>query len=96
MPGKIMARSRDEARTLGRGDARGGAAIAFRTPLPHFNEDERGPFARDQIDLAEAAARLYACLHAAAGSNRPRIAVAAIPDEEMGRAINDRLRRAAA
>ena len=47
-------------------------------------------------DLAQAAARLYACLHAAAGSNRPRIAVAAIPDEEMGRAINDRLRRAAA
>ena len=47
-------------------------------------------------DLAEAAARLYACLHQAAGSDRPRIAVAPIPDEGIGAAINDRLRRAAA
>ena len=46
-------------------------------------------------DLAEAAARLYACLHRAAASNRPRIAVAPIPDEGIGAAINDRLRRAA-
>jgi L-threonylcarbamoyladenylate synthase len=47
-------------------------------------------------DLAEAASRLYACLHSAAASDRPRIAVAAIPEEGMGAAINDRLRRAAA
>jgi len=47
-------------------------------------------------DLAEAAAGLYACLHAAAASSRPRIAVASIPDEGIGAAINDRLRRAAA
>jgi L-threonylcarbamoyladenylate synthase len=47
-------------------------------------------------DLAEAAARLYDCLHRAAASDRPRIAVLAIPDEGMGAAINDRLRRAAA
>jgi L-threonylcarbamoyladenylate synthase len=47
-------------------------------------------------DLAEAAARLYACLHAAAASNRTRIAVAVVPEEGMGAAINDRLRRAAA
>ena len=46
-------------------------------------------------DLAEAAARLYACLHRAAASDRPRIAVAPIPDEGIGAAINDRLRRAA-
>lgn len=49
-----------------------------------------------QGDLAEAAARLYACLHAAAAAERPRIAVAAIPEVGMGVAINDRLRRAAA
>jgi len=49
----------------------------------------------DSGDLAEAAARLYACLHEAARSNHPRVAVAAIPDEGMGAAINDRLRRAA-
>jgi L-threonylcarbamoyladenylate synthase len=46
-------------------------------------------------DLSEAAARLYACLHEAARSDRPRIAVAPIPDEGIGTAINDRLRRAA-
>ena len=47
-------------------------------------------------DLAEAAARLYAALHEAARALQPRIAVAPVPDEGVGRAINDRLRRAAA
>lgn len=47
-------------------------------------------------DLAEAAARLYACLHEAAKSDQPRIAVAPIPAAGIGAAINDRLRRAAA
>jgi len=50
----------------------------------------------EQGDLAEAAARLYACLHLAAAAPEPRIAVAAIPDQGIGAAINDRLRRAAA
>jgi L-threonylcarbamoyladenylate synthase len=47
-------------------------------------------------DLALAAARLYACLHRAAASDKPRIAVAPVPEEGIGAAINDRLRRAAA
>ncbi|MDD3798693.1 MAG: L-threonylcarbamoyladenylate synthase [Novosphingobium sp.] len=47
-------------------------------------------------DCAEAAARLYACLHLAAAAPQARIAVAPIPDEGIGAAINDRLRRAAA
>jgi L-threonylcarbamoyladenylate synthase len=47
-------------------------------------------------DLAEAAARLYACLHAAAAAPQPRVAVAPVPGEGIGAAINDRLRRAAA
>lgn len=47
-------------------------------------------------DLAEAAARLYALLHEAAAAPQPRIAVAPVPDDGIGRAINDRLRRAAA
>ncbi len=47
-------------------------------------------------DLAEAAARLYACLHLAAEAPEPRIAIASIPDDGIGAAINDRLRRAAA
>ena len=46
-------------------------------------------------DLNEAAARLYACLHEAARSEKPRIAVAPVPEEGIGIAINDRLRRAA-
>ncbi len=47
-------------------------------------------------DLAEAAAQLYAALHEAAASPRLRIAAAPVPDEGIGLAINDRLRRAAA
>jgi L-threonylcarbamoyladenylate synthase len=46
-------------------------------------------------DLAEAAARLYACLHEAAAAPEPCIAVALIPQMGIGVAINDRLRRAA-
>ena len=46
-------------------------------------------------DLTEAAARLFAVLHAADADGRP-IAVAPVPDTGLGRAINDRLRRAAA
>jgi L-threonylcarbamoyladenylate synthase len=47
-------------------------------------------------DVNEAAARLYACLHEAARAAQPRIAVAPVPEAGVGRAINDRLRRAAA
>ena len=46
-------------------------------------------------DLGEAAARLYALLHRAAASEKPRIAVAPVPESGIGIAINDRLRRAA-
>lgn len=47
-------------------------------------------------DMAEAAARLYDCLHVAQRAAQPRIAIAPVPDEGIGTAINDRLRRAAA
>ena len=47
-------------------------------------------------DLDEAAARLFDLLHRADASERARIAVAPIPDEGLGAAINDRLRRASA
>jgi L-threonylcarbamoyladenylate synthase len=46
-------------------------------------------------DLQEAAARLFAYLRAADRSGASAIAVAPIPDEGLGEAINDRLRRAA-
>ncbi|MCC6305983.1 MAG: threonylcarbamoyl-AMP synthase [Rhodobacteraceae bacterium] len=49
-------------------------------------------------DLAEAAANLFHLLHAADAAAGPegRIAVAPVPERGLGRAINDRLRRAAA
>lgn len=46
--------------------------------------------------LEQAAARLFDALHAGAASAKPRIAVVPIPDEGLGLALNDRLRRAAA
>lgn len=63
--------------------------IGFGVVEGHCSLSERG-------DPEEAAARLYACLHEAARSPLPRIAVAPIPDDGLGIAINDRLRRAAA
>ncbi|MFK7754796.1 MAG: L-threonylcarbamoyladenylate synthase [Sedimentitalea sp.] len=53
-----------------------------------LNLSERG-------DLVEAAANLFGHLHALDAKQRP-IAVAPVPDLGLGRAINDRLRRAAA
>jgi L-threonylcarbamoyladenylate synthase len=63
--------------------------IGFGTVAGHVNLSAAG-------DLAEAAARLYVCLHAAAAAAQPRAAVAPVPDHGIGEAINDRLRRAAA
>ena len=55
-----------------------------------------GPFSLSpRGDLAEAAARLFDVLRQADRTGRP-IAVQPIPDRGLGRAINDRLRRAAA
>jgi L-threonylcarbamoyladenylate synthase len=46
-------------------------------------------------DLGEAAARLFDLLHAADMDSLPYIAIASIPEDGLGIAINDRLRRAA-
>lgn len=46
-------------------------------------------------ELVAAAAKLFDCLHHAEASDKPRIAVAPIPDHGLGAAINDRLARAA-
>lgn len=46
-------------------------------------------------DLVEAAANLFAALHEADASGQPRISVAPIPQQGIGMAINDRLKRAA-
>lgn len=60
-----------------------------------------GPVAGDASlspsgDLVEAAARLFDLLHQADASPKSRIAIAPVPEQGMGAAINDRLRRAAA
>ncbi|MEO8141825.1 MAG: L-threonylcarbamoyladenylate synthase [Sphingomicrobium sp.] len=47
-------------------------------------------------DIVEAAARLFDLLHLADASDKPRIAIAPLPTEGLGAAINDRLTRAAA
>ena len=47
-------------------------------------------------DLTEAAARLFDCLHQLDAMGAAKIAVSPVPDHGLGRAINDRLRRAAA
>ena len=59
-----------------------------------------GPIAGDATlsptgDLTQAAARLFDALHLADASGAERIAVAAIPNDGIGEAINDRLARAA-
>ena len=46
-------------------------------------------------DLDEAAANLFGYLRALDASGPRAIAVMAIPEEDLGEAINDRLRRAA-
>ena len=47
-------------------------------------------------DTTEAATRLFDLLHQADMASAPRIAIAPVPEDGLGAAINDRLRRAAA
>jgi L-threonylcarbamoyladenylate synthase len=75
---------------------RGEALLAFGradlsgvdTAAAVINLSERG-------DLKEAAANLFGCLRALDTSGARTIAVMPVPDEGLGEAINDRLRRAA-
>jgi L-threonylcarbamoyladenylate synthase len=81
--------------------APGEAALLFGAAVP-AGLDAAGPTRNlsPAGDLAEAATNLFAHLRALdealAGSRDPRIAVAPVPMEGLGEAINDRLRRAAA
>jgi L-threonylcarbamoyladenylate synthase len=69
----------------------GEAFLAFGPSEPRDGTWNLSPAA----DLAEAAANLFAHLRAADRSGASAIAVAPIPPEGLGEAINDRLRRAA-
>jgi L-threonylcarbamoyladenylate synthase len=68
-----------------------GAALpaGFAKAGPVFNLSENG-------DLREAAARLFSGLRTLDATGAETIAVSPIPEEGLGEAINDRLRRAAA
>ena len=77
---------------LGGDAAASDVMIGFGGVAGDFSLSERG-------DLVEAAARLFATLHAADKLAQERgaslIRVAEVPEVGLGRAINDRLRRAA-
>jgi L-threonylcarbamoyladenylate synthase len=70
----------------------GEALLAFGPPLPH-----RGAIVNlsPSGDLIEAAANLFAALRTLDASGARAIAVMPIPEQGLGEAINDRLRRAA-
>jgi L-threonylcarbamoyladenylate synthase len=76
----------------------GEALIAF-GPAPIVRSKHRPHRSQPQPetgDLAEAAANLFDYMKRADASGAATIAFTAIPDEGLGEAINDRLRRAAA
>ncbi|WP_099827732.1 L-threonylcarbamoyladenylate synthase [Oceaniglobus indicus] len=67
----------------------GEVLLGFGPVIAPFHLSESG-------DLHEAAANLFRLLHALDAEGAARIAVSPIPDVGIGRAINDRLKRAAA
>jgi L-threonylcarbamoyladenylate synthase len=73
--------------------ADGEALLAFGTPLPHGGAMRNLSPAGD---LLEAAAHLFAALRSLDATGARTIAVMPIPQRDLGEAINDRLRRAAA
>ncbi|ESR24754.1 L-threonylcarbamoyladenylate synthase [Lutibaculum baratangense] len=86
---------RAKVRLHAAGPAEGEAYLAFgQTPA-----GARPGFTRNLSasgDLREAAINLFAHLRALDATGAPTIAVAPVPDQGLGEAINDRLRRAAA
>ncbi|NCC21086.1 MAG: threonylcarbamoyl-AMP synthase [Alphaproteobacteria bacterium] len=68
---------------------RGGGAASDLPEDRYRNLSETG-------DLIEAAAHLFSMLHALDAAGNERVAVMPVPDQGIGIAINDRLRRAAA
>ena len=74
-------------------DAREAAADEFHIGFGDIDGDVS---LSPDADLRQAAARLFDLLHQADASDQPRIAVAPVPAEGLGAAINDRLQRAAA
>jgi L-threonylcarbamoyladenylate synthase len=92
-PGRLATHYAPEApvRINAEGPQPGEAFLAFGPPPP----GERVWTLSAARDLAEAAANLFAMLRAADRARPAAIAIAPIPDEGLGEAINDRLKRAA-
>lgn len=91
-PGQLLSHYAPERPVrLEASEARPGEALLGFGPAPEatLNLSERG-------DLVEAAANLFASLHALDDPRFTGIAVMPVPDRDLGLAINDRLRRAAA
>jgi L-threonylcarbamoyladenylate synthase len=87
------ARLRLNAQTIESGEA----ALLFGPTPPSGLEDAMAALnLSERGDLVEAAARLFAHLHALDASGAAVIAAAPVPGSGLGEAINDRLRRAAA
>ena len=80
----------------------GSVRLNAETPEPDEFFIAFGPANRFEVqlserrDMNEAARNLFSALHSANVAKAHRIAVAPIPNEGLGEAINDRLRRAAA
>lgn len=95
-PGRLASHyAPDAPLRLGAKDvADGEALLAFGSAVP---EGARSTLNLSVTgDLTEAAANLFAMLHALDRCGASRIAVMPIPEHSLGEAINDRLRRAAA
>jgi L-threonylcarbamoyladenylate synthase len=80
-----------DAHSVGKGES----LLAFGPPPPDAGRAVRVVNLSESGDLVEAAANLFAALRELEAAGAP-IAVAPIPEEGLGLAINDRLRRAAA
>jgi L-threonylcarbamoyladenylate synthase len=93
-PGQLASHYAPETRLILGGTAQPGEIALGFGPMPC--DLNLSPMA----DLAEAATNLFAALHTAdalaAARAAPAIRVADVPEQGLGRAINDRLRRAAA
>jgi L-threonylcarbamoyladenylate synthase len=88
-PGRLAAHKAPDAPVrLGGEAAEGEVMIGFGSTDGRFNLSPSG-------DLAEAAANLFALLRAADRLKPSAIVVASVPEQGLGEAINDRLRRAA-
>ena len=97
LPGHYAPRTPLEILGPARGaDGAGTGLLAFRRDRPPPGHFERTEFLTEAGNLREAAARFFAALRRLDESGLARIAAEPVPEHGLGRAIMERLRRAAA